>query len=700
MAEGEDGERPGMEASRSELRIVTALFCDVVGSTSLAEQLGAEDWADVVQGAFGQISAAAVRYGGSVSNLLGDAVMAVFGLPAAHEDDPQRAILAALAMMSAMRTYDAELRSRFGIDLRIRIGINTGPVVATFGKAGAEPNALGDAMNVAARMEQTAEPGTIQISDDTWRLVAPLFEAEPIGPVELKGKAEPVNAWRIIGRKAAPGRLRGVHGVSAPLVGRDHEYGQLQAAMASVLAGRGGVVLLIGEAGLGKSRMLADLKAEWDAVVADPRQWSVMTGVPYDASRPYGLFQSFARSMFGVDADDPAPLIHQKIVDGIRDMGGNDDQVALCSVAFERVIAARSLHDAPDFEAEVIRRDIYDNMYPGFRKTAEEGPTVVVVDDFHWADAASVDLLLHLLPLIDEVPLLVIVSMRPERQSPGWRVKQRAETDFPHRLTAIDLKPLGEGDTDALVSALLTIADLPPELRRMILRKADGNPYFVEEIVRALIDDNIVVQTPDGLRWEARTNVAEISIPDTLQALLMARIDRLDQETRSTLQVASVIGRSFYYKILRRISESAIVLDSQLGTLERVELLREAGRSPELEYMFKHELARDAAYGSLLNKKRRNVHRSVAEAMETLFADRIEEHAHRLAQHFELAGESARAQRYYAMAGETAASLNARREGAAFFAHAAQCARAAGAPDTEVETLAARSSALETSAVP
>lgn len=685
----------GTTAPRSELRVVTALFCDVVGSTSLAEQLGAEDWAEVVQSAFGHLSAAAVRFDGNVSRLLGDAIMVVFGLPAAHEDDPQRAVLAALAMMSAMRAYDAELRSRYGIDLRIRIGINTGPVVATFAVEGAEPNALGDAMNVAARMEQTALPGTIQASEDTWRLVAPLFEAEPIGPVELKGKAEPVNAWRILGQKAEPGRLRGIRGVSAPLVGRDHEYGLLRKAMADALAGRGGIVLLLGEAGLGKSRMLADLKIEWDKIVSDRRQWSVLTGVPYDASRPYGLFQSFARSMFGVDAEDSGPVVHQKIVDGIRGFGGNDEQVALCSVAFERVIAARTLHDAPDFEVEVIKRDIYDNMYPGFRKSAEDGPAVAVFDDFHWADTASVELLLHLLPLIDEVPLLVIVSMRPERQAPGWRVRQAAEADLPHRLTEIHLKPLDERASDALVSALLTIADLPGELRRLILRKADGNPYFVEEIVRTLIDDGIVVQTEDGLRWEARTNVADISIPDTLQALLMARIDRLDQATRSTLQVASVIGRSFYYKILQRISDSAFALDRQLGTLERVELLREAGRSPELEYMFRHELARDAAYGSLLNKKRRSVHGRVAEAMELLFADRLEEHAHRLAQHFELAGESARAQRYYAMAGEAAASLNARSEGAAFFTRAAQCARASGAPEPEAAALDSRSAALQ-----
>ncbi len=679
---------------QGELRVVTAVFCDIVGSTTLAEQLGPEDWAEVVQGASGILSAAAARYDGTVSRLLGDAILAVFGAPVAHEDDPQRAVLAALAMMSAMDSYAADIHSRFGIDLKIRIGINTGPVVATVGATAADQNALGDAMNVAARMEQTAAPGTIQASEETWRLVAPLFEANPLGPVELKGKAEPMLAYQILGPKAQPGRLRGIHGVSAPLVGREQEYRQLSDAMQAVLAGRGGFVLLLGEAGLGKSRMIADLKAELEGLLSGKARWTTMTGVPYDSSRPYSLFQNFARGMFGVDPDDPADLIHQKVVQGVRDLGGDDEAVALCSVAFERVIAARTLHEGREYDADVIKQDIYDNMYPGFRRSAQEGPTVVVMDDLHWADPASVDLIMHLMSLIDEVPLLLIGAMRPERQSPAWRIRQKVETDFPHRLTEIALKPLDAEDTDALVSALLAIADLPAELRQLILRKTDGNPYFVEEIVRTLIDDRIVIQTPDGLRWEATTNVADISIPDTLQALLMARIDRLDQEARNTLQVASVIGRSFYYRILQRISDSAIALDKQLGSLERVELVRESGRDPELEYIFKHELARDAAYGSLLNRKRRDVHRRVGEAIELLFADRIAEQAHRLGQHFALAGDNEKAQRYFAMAGETAASLHATAEGAFFFERAAACAREAGAPAPEIAALEARRTAL------
>lgn len=680
-------------AVQGERRIITALFCDVVNSTSLAEQLDPEDWTDLLNEAFHHLTAPIVRYEGTVAKLLGDGVLAFFGAPVSHEDDPHRAVLAALDMIEASHVVRERVKAERGLEFDVRIGINTGPVVVSDVGADRGVDALGDAVNVAARMEQAAAPGTILLSGDTYRLVAPLFDVESLGEIELKGKAERMPAYRVIGPKAEPGRVRGIEGVSAPLIGRDREFAQLRAAMNNVRAGRGQIVGLIGEAGLGKSRMLTELKKEWDET--EETDWIVMTGIPYDTGRPYGLFQNFAREMFEVNFDDPVDVIHEKIVKRLRSFGKDEETVALCSVAFERVIAAKTLLDGSEYTAEVVKKDIYDTMRPSFERHARRVPSVLVVDDLHWADPASVDLLVHLLQLADEVALLIIFALRPERQSPAWRVKQKAETDLPHRYTELNLRPLDAAGTDALVSALLSIANLPVELRQLILRKTDGNPYFVEEIVRTLIDEGVVAQTGDGLRWEAKAKVSEIAIPDTLQALLMARIDRLDQETRSTLQMASVIGRSFYYSILKRISDSALALDKQLRSLERVELLLESARSPELEYMFKHELARDAAYGSLLNRKRRDFHRRVGEAIETIFVGRIEEYAHLLAQHFELAGDSAKAQRYYEMSAESALSMHATDEGAAHFGRALDCAKSAGAPASELQRLEARRLAVQ-----
>jgi len=301
-----------------------------------------------------------------------------------------------------------------------------------------------------------------------------------------------------------------------------------------------------------------------------------------------------------------------------------------------------------------------------------------VLDDLQWADTASIDLIIHLMKLVDEAPILFLCAFRPERQAPSWRLKQHAESEYPHRYDELFLQPLGSADTNTLIGALLNITDLPDDLRDLIMRKTDGNPYFVEEVVRSLIDQGVVMRTERGLRWKAGTKVAEIPIRDTLQALLMARIDRLDEQTKSTLQAASVIGRAFYYRILENISDSAIVLGKQMLSLERAELLREAGRVPELEYMFKHDLARDAAYNTILNRKRREFHKRVGEAMETIFHDRLEENAHRLAQHFALAGDHDRAMRYFTMAGEVAESLHAKEEGAAHFSSALEAARQLG----------------------
>ncbi len=669
---------PGKREMRGERRVITALFCDVVNSTALAENLDPEDWTDLMNRAFQRLTAPIVRYEGTVAKLMGDAVLAFFGAPIAHEDDPQRAVLAALDMLASVKLLAEDIRKEMGIEFGIRIGINTGPVVVgDVGSAQAmEYTAMGDAVNVAARMEQTAAPGTVQVSQDTFRLIEPFFEVEALGGVELKGKSEPVPAYRVIRSRGAPG---GSHrGVGAPLIGRDAQLAVMNAALSDLKQGRGRIITIIGEAGLGKSRLIAELFKEWEKDGL-AEGWDVAHGVPYDANRPFGLFQNFARQMFGIELDDSPDIIHHKVDNGLRSTGAPDEVVSLCSVAVERVIAAKVLHEAAqDYSAEAIRQDLYDNVYPAWLASAKAGPRVLVLDDLQWADPASIDLVIHLFKMVEEVPILFLCAFRPERQAPSWRIKQTAELEYPHRYDELMLQPLDAGDTDALVSALLNIADLPDDLHALILRKTDGNPYFVEEVVRTLIDQGAVLQTDGGLQWNAATNVADIPIPDSLQALLMARIDRLDEQTKSTLQAASVIGRAFYYRILESISDSALALDKQMLSLERLELLREAGRVPELEYMFKHDLARDAAYGSMLNRKRREFHKRVAEAMEAIFGEKLEEHAHRLAQHFELAGDHERAVRYYTMAGEVAEALHAKTESTAHFSRALAAAEQLG----------------------
>ena len=306
---------------------------------------------------------------------------------------------------------------------------------------------------------------------------------------------------------------------------------------------------------------------------------------------------------------------------------------------------------------------------------ASFAPTVIVVDDLHWADPASVEMMIHMFPLVDEVPLLLLCSFRPERQSQAWRVKQSAETDYPHSYTEITLSPLSDVDSDVLFGNLFNISGSPPELRPMILERTEGNPLYLEEFTRTLIDSGAVNRDETGLHWSPEAKVEDIAIPENLQALLTSRIDRLTEDARRTLQLSSVIGRSFYHRVLKLISDSSIPLDTHLSTLQRAELIREAGKVPELEYIFRHDLTRESAYNSMLLRELRRFHRRVGEAVEDLFNDRVEEQSHLLAHHFYQAGDNERALKYSAMAGDVAARLYANDEATIHYTRAVEIAR-------------------------
>ena len=613
----EKATHPGSDAGRAapsggrrmqgERRIVTVLFCDVAGSTAMAEQLDPEEWAEIMNEAFEYLTGPVSRYEGTVARLMGDAILAFFGAPLAHEDDPERAILAGLDILEGIQPFRGQIEREYSLDFNIRVGINTGPVVV--GEVGSqvagEYTAMGDAVNLAARMEHTALPGTIQISAETHKLVAPLFHFESLGEIEVKGVTEAVSAYRVLGRRVDPGRLRGIEGLSAPLIGRAKEWETLRRVMADVRQGRGQIVSLMGEAGLGKSRLIEEMRAEWQTEDGEKPRWVVGHGVSYDMSRPYGLFVQQLRQACGVDEAAPKETVLRKIAE-LHDMPS--DAKALLARAAEVLLAATAESDGPKLEGEALKRELFEVSLDFWRAMLGLRPVVIVFDDLHWADPASEELMLHLFQLAEE-GVLFLCAFRPERQSPAWRVKQAVETEYPHLYTEVGLSPLSDNDSGELIASLLTISDLPEQLRRLILQKAEGNPFFVEEVVRTLIDSGAVERDRSTMRWAATTDVGDIAIPDSLQSLLVSRFDRLEESARRTLQLASVIGRSFYYKVLKLVSDSAIVLERQLSTLQRVELIREAARVPELEYIFRHELTREAAYSSILLRSRREFHR-------------------------------------------------------------------------------------------
>jgi class 3 adenylate cyclase len=684
-------------SNRGERRILTLMFYDVVSSTSLAEQIDPEDWVDIMNEAFEHMAAPILRYEGTVEKFTGDGLMAFFGAPVSHEDDPERAVRAGLEILDEISELQEGIRADFGEDFELRIGINTGLVVV--GEVGSssitEYTAMGDAVNVAARMEQTARAGTLQISADTQRLVEGAFEFEPLGGIEVKGKSDPVDVFRVVKTRFRTERPKGLF---APLIGRDKEFGQLIELTEAIKDGHGRVVSVIGETGLGKSRLIDELKAKW--LETSPRHtWDFAQGVPYDVSRPYSLFQNMARRSFDVELNDSAETIHSKVDGALRSSGAPEEAVSLCSVAVEKMIAAKVLHEAPEYSGEAIKHNLFEVISPAFLSQAQSAPIIVVFDDLQWSDDASMELLIHMMDIVEEAPALILCAFRPDQQSPAQLLRKAARSKLPDRYTEIVLEPLNADHTNELITELLHIQDFPTEARELVLKKAEGNPYFVEEVVRWFIDHGMVRKIDDGLEWDKTSDISEATIPDSLQSLLMARMDRLTGEAKDTLQLASVIGRAFYHSILGKISDSTLELDRQLTTLESQELIQEQMEQPELQYIFKHEIARDAAYRSILRRRRRELHLQVAEAMESVFEGNLETNAHRLGYHFSEAGDHTSAMKFYEMASDVATGMDARSEAEAHLRNAIAAATNLNAPEAKVSVLRDRLSELTTAQV-
>ena len=663
-----------------ERRVVTMLFCDVKDSTAAAGQLDPEEWAEIINHAFEQMIRPVYQFEGTVARLMGDGLLAFFGAPIAHEDDPQRAVLAGLEIVEGMQQYRQEVAQRWQIDLDVRVGINTGLVVV--GAIGSdlrmEYTAMGDAINLAARMEQAAQPGTVQVTEATHKLIAPLFDFEALEPVVVKGKPEPVRAYRVVGTKAEPGRLRGIAGLDAPLIGRGPEMETLQTAIQALQRGRGQVVSIMGEAGLGKSRLLAELHQR---VTADPErllQWFEGRSLSYEAATPYAPFVDLFAAVLELQAGLPgeeqyAQLKHRVsscLAEGSQAAEGS--QVAEGSEAIAPFIAVllgisptgKDLERVKYLEPPFLRAQIFANVYAFFEKLASIQPLVLVFDDVHWIDPTSLELLESLLPLADRAAVMIVAAFRPHRQEPAWRFHETAARDYAHRYSLVSLEPLVEAASRELVGSLLHIEDLPEKVRRLILEKAEGNPFFVEEMIRSLLDDGLVVR--ENHHWRATRDIENISMPDTLVGVITARLDRLDENARQVAQAAAVTGREFAYPILAGILDRPAALEPGLDSLQRRELIREKRSGPQQTYMFKHVLTQEAAYASILMSRRRELHRRAAESLQKHQPEQVAG----IARHFLEARQPGRAIPYLIEAGSRAARAYSSAEAIDFYSRA------------------------------
>jgi class 3 adenylate cyclase/tetratricopeptide (TPR) repeat protein len=592
-------------------KTVTVVFADVTGSTALGERLDPESMRGVMSRYFNEMRAAVERHGGTVEKFIGDAVMAVFGVPVVHEDDALRAVLAAEGMREVLGTLNVELERDWGARLEIRVGINTGEVVAGDPSSG-QSFVTGDTVNVAARLEQAAEPGDVLIGEATHRLVRDAVVVKPLDPLELKGKAERVPAFRLL--DVTPGAAPFARRLDSPLVGRDEELGRLRRTLDEAVSGRAcRLAVVVGDAGLGKTRLVREfLDRESERVRI---LWARC--LPYGEGITFWPVAEMVKAAARIGETDSPEAARSKLGDLVA-AAEDGAEVA------ERVSSAIGLGDGGG--------DIQE-MFWAIRRLLEilalEIPLVVVVEDIHWAEPGMLDLLHYLARFSAGSPVFVLCTSRPEIRDlrPDWSTV--AET--------IALEPLDESECEALIANLLGRVGLTGDVRIRITEAAEGNPLFVEEMLRKLIDDGHL-ERDDG-HWAARGDLSRVSVPGTINALLSARLDQLEAEERVVIQRASVVGKVFWWGAVTELSpeDDRPRVGSHLQTLLRKELVRpdRSGFAGEDAFRFSHILVRDAAYESMPKRARADLHERFASWLERKAGDRVVEFEEIVGYHLE-----------------------------------------------------------------
>ncbi|MBI3796070.1 MAG: AAA family ATPase [Deltaproteobacteria bacterium] len=659
-------------ALEGERRQVTVLFADTAGFTALAEKLDPEDVHQILDRCFELITAAVHRFEGTINQYTGDGVMALFGAPIAHEDGPRRAVHAALAIQQELRDFSKELQAQRGFSLQMRIGLNTGLVVV--GKIGddlrMDYTAVGDTTNLAARMQQLARPDSVVVSEATHKLIAGYFETLDLGELQVKGH-DPVRAFEALRPRGRRARLDvAVERGLTSLVGRERELGTLLDLFRQVKSGQGQVVFVAGEAGIGKSRLLLEFHRAL-AQVGEEVTWLEGRCISFGHSIPFLPLIDQLRENFRIEEFDGEPEIIAKVEHGMRRLGGLEAHIPYIRYLLS-VDSGDSAVTAMDPSAR--RKQVFDALRALSLRGAKLRPLVLVFEDLHWIDSSTEEYLSSFVDSVTGLPLLLILTYRV-----GYNVPFGSRSFF----TTLNLHSLSEADARTMASRVLGTDQFPQELTTALMEKAEGVPLFVEEVTKTLLDLGVLRREDGGYRLVK--GIAEVNVPDTIQGIIMARLDRLGEDGKRTVQLASVIGRQFLQRLLERIAGLTGKLEGLLHELKTLEIIYEQGLLPEPAYVFKHAVIQDVAYNSLLLQRRRELHKAVGQAIEELYPDRLAEHYEELAYHFARGEEWQKAMAYGVVAGDRAAHAFANAEAKEHYARALLAAtQVSPLPDPEI----------------
>jgi class 3 adenylate cyclase/tetratricopeptide (TPR) repeat protein len=626
----------------SERKHVTVLFSDMSGYTAMTEKLDPEEVKEIMGKIFGEISKIVAKYEGFIEKFIGDAVMAIFGAPTAHEDDPVRAIKASREIHDVVSTLSTQFEKKMGKALCMHTGICTGLVVT--GEVNLEKGThgvLGDTINMASRFSGLAKPGEIVVSPDTYHQAEGYFNFQALEPTTVKGKAEPIRPYKALTPKEEPSKTHRLSGMRADLIGRKVEMAQLQEAIENLKQGKGSIFSIVGDAGTGKSRLIEEFKA---SLHLNTIQWREGHAYAYSHNIPYFPLIDLLSRAYQVKEGDSPEQVRQKVETGTKYLISDREDL----IPYVGSLYSLSYPEIEGVSPEFWKTRLHEAVQKILSALTQRGLTVVCLEDLHWADLSSIELLRNILSDF-RYPALFLCMYRPPFSL--FTSHQASSIKSYHDIRLYDLST---SESQDMVESLLKAKDIPHELRKFIQDRVEGNPFYLEEAINALIESEKLVRE-DG-SWKMTKSLLEVNIPSTVQGIISARLDRLERETKRILQEASVIGRAFLYEILNRITELKEHIDKSLTGLERLDLIRVRSLQPEMEYIFKHALAQEVVYNGLLKKERQAIHEKIGTVMEQLFQDRIPEFYETLAFHFQQGQSTLKAVDYLIKAGEK--SLN------------------------------------------
>ena len=650
---------------RGERRVATVIVADVKKSMDLLEKIRSEAWVELMSKLLQVMEAQIYRFGGQVDQFRGDGLVAFFGARDAHEDDPERAVLAALAMQEGFERYKLEFDQENTQEMKLRVGIHTDDlIVAKVGTQGQhlEDTAMGEAIALAARLESAAEPGSVLVSSATYHLVAEKFHWIDLGQIRLKGISAPVQVYRPITIRSDAELLKDMQNYlhSVPLIGRYEEYNLIRQKVDQVIDGRGEIMLIAGERGLGKSHLVKQVHKDlalrelvfesYKAVLEDgtPKEQSAKKRVlwlrgwtsSYEQQSLFFIWQILLKSWLGIEPDETNQEILTRLTRYCEALWPDQYQSFLPMLASLLSLPVDIFGDELSvLDAQGYQGKLFHTLREWLRVLSENIPVIVSLGNVQWANPASIELLRDIVSLSEDHPILWFIVYRPDKMSPVWNFQHFLQTEYPHRLLLVNLTPFEEEESKALIEYILQPNRIDEKTLDIIVARTEGNPFFISELVNSLVNDGVLVKDDDSRVWTLVSEITSSDLPESLHSLFLARIDKLSSADRQVLQIASVIGFIFWKTVILIIAPDDVEANESLNNLLKFELIQEIGAEMDLgvAYQFSSTLIKDVTYESILSSQRRDLHAKIGEFLQS-FQENPDVSPGLLAYHFEMAG--------------------------------------------------------------